>query len=146
MSKKTLENSPNTSGETPAKEMLTQKQYADRKGWSKQYVNQLVKKGRISLVDGKIDPVLADQQLAMVQDPSNTAGHNTEGQRELRDEDKAPMSNPAAFKLTCDKTSTGLTSIVRFCFRLGIVLFLFAIRAHVVCSDPTIYLVTVSSQ
>ena len=39
--------------------LLSQKAYADRKGWSKQYVNQLVKRGRIPLHENKIDPVFA---------------------------------------------------------------------------------------
>lgn len=52
--------------------LLTQKDYAERKGWSKQYVNQLVRQGRISLIDGKIDPVAADVALASSRDPSHS--------------------------------------------------------------------------
>ena len=51
-------------------QLLTQKEYADRKGWSKQYVNQLVKKGRIPLKDGRIDPEVADAALAKSRDPA----------------------------------------------------------------------------
>lgn len=53
-----------------AGELLTQKQYAQRKGWSKQYVNQLVKKGRIPLQDGRINPASADAALARDRDPA----------------------------------------------------------------------------
>lgn len=52
--------------------LLTQKDYAERKGWSKQYVNQLVRQGRISLIDGKVDPVTADAALANSRDPSRS--------------------------------------------------------------------------
>lgn len=50
--------------------LLTQKEYADRKHWSKQYVNQLVRQGRIPLIDGKIDPIAADAALAASRDPA----------------------------------------------------------------------------
>ncbi len=50
--------------------LMTQKEYADHRGCSKQYVNQLVRKGKISLVDGKIDPVVADEALAKASDPA----------------------------------------------------------------------------
>lgn len=50
--------------------LLTQKEYARRRGWSKQYVNQLVKQGRIELLNGRIDPVAADVALAGARDPS----------------------------------------------------------------------------
>ena len=60
------------------RQLLTQKEYADRKGWSKQYVNQLVKKGRIPLQGGKIDPVVADAALARDRDPARAPPFRTD--------------------------------------------------------------------
>lgn len=54
-------------------DLLTQKDYARRRGWSKQYVNQLVRQGRIELVNGRIDPTTADAALAGTRDPSRSA-------------------------------------------------------------------------
>ena len=60
------------------RQLLTQKEYTDRKGWSKQYVNQLVKKGRIPLQGGKIDPVVADAALARDRDPTRAPPFRTD--------------------------------------------------------------------
>ncbi len=54
----------------PGSQLISQKEYADRRGWSKQYVNQLVKKGRIPLQGGRIDPEVADSALARSRDPA----------------------------------------------------------------------------
>lgn len=56
-----------TSGTRP---LMTQKEYAARRNCSKQYVNQLVKQGRIPLVDGRIDPTVADAALSRQRDPA----------------------------------------------------------------------------
>ena len=50
--------------------LMTQREFAEARGWSKQYVNQLVKQGRIPLQDGKIDPNEADRALARTKDPA----------------------------------------------------------------------------
>ena len=50
--------------------LMTQKEYAAHRGCSKQYVNQLVKQGRIPLVDGRIDPNAADAALSRQRDPA----------------------------------------------------------------------------
>ncbi|MGB6054610.1 MAG: elements of external origin, partial [Burkholderiaceae bacterium] len=42
--------------------MLTQAEYAKRRGCSAVAVHKAVKAGRISLIDGKIDPAVADIQ------------------------------------------------------------------------------------
>jgi len=64
-------------GPLPEPRLLTQKEYADRKGWSKQYVNQLVRKGRIPLENGRIDPVAADAAMAKTRDPAQDSGFKT---------------------------------------------------------------------
>lgn len=50
--------------------LMSQKEYAAHRGCSKQYVNQLVKQGRIPLVDGRIDPAVADAALSRQRDPA----------------------------------------------------------------------------
>jgi hypothetical protein len=62
--------------------LLSQKDYADARGWSKQYVNQLIKKGRIHLVDGQIDPEQADRALGRTRDPSRVAAFRSDGMGE----------------------------------------------------------------
>ena len=58
--------------------LMTQKEYAAHRGCSKQYVNQLVKQGRITLIDGKIDPVAADAALQAGRDPARDEGFRTD--------------------------------------------------------------------
>lgn len=62
--------------------LLSQKEYADARGWSKQYVNQLIKKGRIVLVEGQINPEQADRSLGRTRDPSRAAAFRTDGMAE----------------------------------------------------------------
>ena len=62
--------------------LLSQKEYADLRGWSKQYVNQLVQKGRIQLRDGKIDPAAADAALRRNGDPTRRPAYRTDGMEE----------------------------------------------------------------
>lgn len=62
-----------------SKRLVSQKDYADARGWSKQYVNQLVKKGKIELVDGQIDPDQADRALGRTRDPSRAASFRSDG-------------------------------------------------------------------
>lgn len=45
-----------------AVELITQAEYARRRGVSEAAVSKAVKAGRISLIDGRIDPVIADAQ------------------------------------------------------------------------------------
>ncbi len=64
------EGAPGLPAGQPGPELLTQKEYARRRGWSKQYVNQLVRQGRIPIRDGRIDPIIADAALARDRDPA----------------------------------------------------------------------------
>ena len=61
---------------------MSQKDYAEARGWSKQYVNQLVKKGRIRLIDGLIDPDETDAALGRTRDPTRAAAFRTDGMDE----------------------------------------------------------------
>jgi hypothetical protein len=51
------------------KRLVTQAEWARSHGFSKQYVQKLLKSGKISLKDGKIDPFDADRRLAAFRDP-----------------------------------------------------------------------------
>jgi hypothetical protein len=52
------------------RELISQREYARRCGLSPSTVNEAIKRGRITLVEGKIDPVLADREWAENTDPS----------------------------------------------------------------------------
>ncbi len=54
--------------------LVTQTEYARHIGKSKQYVSKLVKKGKIPLVDGLIDPDMADVAKKKNSDPSRVVG------------------------------------------------------------------------
>ncbi|WP_449221164.1 hypothetical protein [Tistrella mobilis] len=54
--------------------LITQAAYALRVGRSKQYVNKLVKAGRLPLHDGLIDPEEADDLLNLTADPARGPG------------------------------------------------------------------------
>ena len=47
---------------TRKKELISQREYARRRGISNVSVHEAIKAGRISTVDGKIDPDLADRE------------------------------------------------------------------------------------
>lgn len=50
--------------------LVSQSEYARRKGVSKQFISRLIQKGVISLTDGKIDPMQADKQFKNAKDPA----------------------------------------------------------------------------
>ncbi len=70
---------------------------ASRKGWSKQYVNQLVRKGRIQLIDGKIDPAAADEALRRNRDPARQTAFRTDGM--LIDTSAGRTDDPVASRM-----------------------------------------------
>jgi hypothetical protein len=76
-----------------ARELISQREYARRRGISNVAVNRAVKAGRITLVDGKIDPDLADKEWAENTDPSTPKNRVTGKPRQTRnpDEASAPM-------------------------------------------------------
>jgi hypothetical protein len=63
-------------------ELITQKEYAKRKGVSAVAIHKHVKSGKITLIDGKIDPVKADEELRQSLDPNQDAKINIEGLNE----------------------------------------------------------------
>lgn len=50
--------------------LISQADYARRKGWSRAYVSKLVKAGRITLVEGKIEPLRADAEIEASANPA----------------------------------------------------------------------------
>jgi len=52
------------------RELMSQREYARRCGLSPSTVNEAIKRGRITLVEGKIDPILADREWAENTDPN----------------------------------------------------------------------------
>ncbi len=49
---------------------MTQAEFARQNGWSRQYVNKLVKQGRIEVKGGRIDPVAAKKAIEELAEPS----------------------------------------------------------------------------
>ncbi|MCB9980279.1 MAG: hypothetical protein H6863_03970 [Rhodospirillales bacterium] len=50
--------------------LLTQTDYAARRGVSRQYISKLIKEGVLPLIDGKVNPVQADAILEARREPS----------------------------------------------------------------------------
>ncbi|WP_066018060.1 hypothetical protein [Endozoicomonas atrinae] len=50
--------------------LLSQSEFAKRQGWSRQYVGKLVKSGKITLVNGKVDPEQALAAIKAQSEPS----------------------------------------------------------------------------
>jgi hypothetical protein len=90
--------------------LLSQKDYADARGWSKQYVNQLIKKGRIHLVDGQIDPEQADRALGRTRDPSRAAAFCTDGMGESGNAAPGPELDAASIHGSYDPTCLNVKS------------------------------------
>ena len=50
--------------------LVSQSEFAKRNGWSRQYVNKLVRQGRITLDNGKVNETAALQALKAEEEPS----------------------------------------------------------------------------
>ncbi len=66
------------------KELISQREYARRRGISHVAVQRAVKSGRISMVDGKIDPELADRQWRANTDQSKPRNRITGNPKHTR--------------------------------------------------------------
>lgn len=60
-----------------AKKLITQAEWARLKGWNRSYVTKLVKLGKVTLIDGMIDPGQAERQLHAASDPSQAGRHKS---------------------------------------------------------------------
>lgn len=78
---------------TPERELISQRTYARRRGISQAAVSQAVTSGRITTVDGKIDPAVADREWAENTDQSKPRNSVTgePGRRKAPDAPGAPM-------------------------------------------------------
>lgn len=76
---------PSSSRSAPApRELLSQAAYARRRGISQPSVHQAIREGRISTVNGKIDPAVADREWAAHTDlskPRNSVSGNPKATR-----------------------------------------------------------------
>lgn len=88
----------------PPRHLISQVEYARLRGWSKQYVGQLVAKGRIPLVGGMVDPTTADAALAQHYDPGRSARFR--GDRQARDDDGGAPDPDGALKGPLAKART----------------------------------------
>ena len=50
--------------------LITQAEWARRRGFSRQYARRLVEKGVVRLIDGKVDPAQADAALTSIREPA----------------------------------------------------------------------------
>lgn len=87
-----------------ARELVSQREYARRRGVSNVAVHHAVAAGRVTLVDGKIDPVLADRQWVENTDTSKPRNSVTGNPRARR---------PAADAGGDDGSDAGLTGYSR---------------------------------
>ena len=60
-------------------ELIKQSEWAERHGFSRQYVAELVQKGVVKLVMGMVDPEQADSGLASIRDHYQPLRRKTEG-------------------------------------------------------------------
>lgn len=72
--KEKTEKTPKT---TTTKALISQSAYAKRRGCTPQYINKMIKKGTLTLIDGKIDPEKADAQLHAAAHPGHNAKNGT---------------------------------------------------------------------
>jgi len=81
------------------RELISQAEFARRRGVSRQAVSKAVKQGRIELVAGKIDPVAANQAWERSSDPARGANAPAQELGEGRGRRKRPGSEPEAENL-----------------------------------------------
>lgn len=74
----------------PPRHLISQVEYARMRGWSKQYVGQLVTKGRIRLVNGMVDPAVADAALAEQYDPGRAVRYRGDRSERIDRDDDGP--------------------------------------------------------
>lgn len=81
--------------------LMTQTEYAAHIGKTKQYVNKLVRQGKITLVDGKVDRDAADAALRAAADParrlSAASPHQPAGDDDGYDDAPAPKRNGTSY-------------------------------------------------
>jgi len=76
--------------------LITQAEWARRRGFSRQYVRRLVQKGLVRLIDGKVDPAQADEALDAVREPARAVRRTSPVQAEPAKQDTMSASRSAA--------------------------------------------------
>jgi hypothetical protein len=76
--------------------LVSQSEYARKSGFSRQYVNKLVKKGVVRLIDGKIDTAQADAALEATREPARPQRRNstTDDQPVKKTEPEPALARP----------------------------------------------------
>lgn len=75
--------------------LISQAEYARRRGVSRQYVSRLVRDGVIALHDGKIDPASADAALAARRDPARPVRRKAGGSEAELSQTQEPSAGDA---------------------------------------------------
>lgn len=78
------------------RELISQREYARRRGISNVSVHRAVVSGRISTVDGKIDPAVADREWAENTDPGKPRNRITGSPKHTRSSGEPPQPMPLA--------------------------------------------------
>lgn len=92
-------------------DLLTQTEYANRRGCKKPHINRLVKAGIIRLVNGRIDPEQADRAIADSQDPSRAEFRRGKG-RPATQESQPSENSVTAAKINQIRVATALKNLV----------------------------------
>lgn len=74
--------------------LISQAEFARRRGFSRQYVSRLVRQGVVRLVDGKLDPLEADAALAAQREPARPLRRAGGGSGATTDRAAGPASAP----------------------------------------------------
>ncbi len=77
--------------------LISQAEWARRRGVSRQYVSRLVKRGVVRLVEGKVDPAQADAALAALREPARPERRGAarkKPEREARTAEAPPVPSP----------------------------------------------------
>ncbi|WP_263080077.1 hypothetical protein [Endozoicomonas sp. Mp262] len=72
---------------------VTQAEFARQNGWSRQYVNKLVKQGRIKVKGGRIDPVAAKKAIEELAEPSTVLPESPTPKGQLVPSSSYPVDN-----------------------------------------------------
>ena len=72
---------------------VTQAEFARQNGWSRQYVNKLVKQGRIKVKGGRIDPVAAKKAIEELAEPSTVLRESPTPKGQLVPSSSYPVDN-----------------------------------------------------
>jgi len=76
--------------------LITQAEWARRRGFSRQYVRRLVQKGVVRLIDGKVDQSQADATLNAIREPARAVRRSTPAGTGTAKENAIDPAKPAS--------------------------------------------------